>query len=57
LGRADIDTAKPEPERDGARHMHIHVETDTHTSRPRALRRVTRGDSPASLRNRRTVCS
>ena len=57
FGREDIDTAEPEPQRDGARDMDIHVEADAHASRPRALRRVTRGESAASLRNRRTVCS
>ena len=45
----DVDGAEPEPLGDGPGHVHIHVEANAQGSRPRALSRAARGESPASF--------
>jgi len=45
----DVDGAEPEPLGDGPGHVHIHVEANAQESRPRALSRAARGESPASF--------
>src|SRR2546426_1859570 len=54
LRRQDIDPAEPEALRYRTWDVHIHVELNAQESRPWALRRATRGESPASWRSRRT---
>ena len=57
LSRQNLDAAEPEGFRYGTRDVNVHVEKNAQESRPRALSRATRGESPASRRSRRTVCS
>ncbi len=47
----DVDGTEPEPLGDGPGHVHIYVEADAQESRPRALSRAARGESPASFWN------
>jgi hypothetical protein len=57
LGRQDIDPAEAQPLSDCSGDVDVHEEADAQESKPRALSRVARGESPASWRSRRTACS
>ncbi len=52
-----VDASQPKAFGDLPGHMDIHVQPDAQRSRPRAFKRVTSTDSPASSRNRRTLSS
>jgi hypothetical protein len=57
LSGQNVDLAQPQPLDDGSGDVDVHEEADAQESKPRALSRVTSGESPASCRSRRAACS